>query len=99
LKELILYGGGAFAEAAFLSRLHEAFPELETFSMNGDMEHSDVGKRASDYFYFEEYQKLNSATWPRNKLIDVLKSLATIKNLELSNLNVKIEFWFTKKYF
>ena len=91
LKELILYGGGAFAEAAFLSRLHEAFPELETFSMNGDMEHSDVGKRASDYFYFEEYQKLNSATWPRNKLIDVLKSLATVKNLELSNLNVKIE--------
>ena len=35
--------------------------------------------------------RLNSATWPRNKLIDVLKSLAKVKNLELSNLNVKIE--------
>ena len=35
LKEFILDGGGAFADTTFLTRLHEAFPGLETFSMNG----------------------------------------------------------------
>ena len=93
LKEFILDGGGAFADTTFLSRLHEAFPGLETFSMNGDMKLTDLGKRSCNCDYVETYCQLYDATWPRDKFIGVLKSLATVKNLKLSNLNIKVQDW------
>ena len=76
LKEFILDGGGAFADTTFLTRLHEAFPGLETFSMNGDMKLSDLGKTSCNCDYVEDYCLLYDATWPRDKFIGVLKSLA-----------------------
>ena len=76
LKEFILDGGGAFADTTFLTRLHEAFPGLETFSMNGDMKLTDLGKRSCNCDYVETYCQLYDATWPRDKFIGVLKSLA-----------------------
>ena len=89
LKEFILHGRGAFADATFLTHLHEAFPQLETFSMNGNMKLSDLGKRMSEC-HFDHYT-FYDAIWPRDKFIDVLKSLARVKNLKLSNLNIKVE--------
>ena len=76
LKEFILDGGGAFADTTFLTRLHEAFPGLETLSINGDMKLTDLGKRSCNLDYIESYCQLYDATWPRDKFIGVLKSLA-----------------------
>ena len=89
LKEFILHGSGAFADTTFLTRLHEAFPQLETFSMNGNMKLSDLGKRKSECQ--RDYNNFYDAIWPRDKFIDVLKSLAKVKNLKLSNINIKVE--------
>ena len=89
LKEFILHGSGAFTDATFLTQLSEAFPQLETFSMNGNMKLSDFGKRLSECHF--DHDTFNDAIWPRDKFIDVLKSLAKVKNLKLSNLNIKVE--------
>ena len=94
LKEFNLYGGGAFAETPFLIRLHEAFPGLETFSMNGDLDNFPYNyqKRLRPCYYRGIYfGNFCDATWPVDKFIDVMKSLATVKNLQLSNLIIKIE--------
>ena len=89
LKEFILHGSGAFTDATFLTQLNEAFPQLETFSMNGNMKLSDLGKRKSECQ--RDYNNFYDAIWPRDKFIDVLKSLAKVKNLKLSNINIKVE--------
>ena len=95
LKEFILDGGGAFADTTFLTRLHEAFPGLETFSMNGDMKPSDLGKKSCNCDYIEDYCQLYDATWPRegfigldSPFIGVLKSLA--KGQLISKANFKV---------
>ena len=89
LKEFILHGSGAFTNATFLTQLSEAFPQLETFSMNGNMKLSDLGKRMSECHF--DHDTFYDAIWPRDKFIDVLKSLAKVKNLKLSNINIKVE--------
>ena len=88
LKEFIMHRSDAFADTSFLTRLHEAFPQLETFSMNGNMKLSDLGKRMSECHF--DYDTFYDAIWPRDKFIDVLKSLAKVKKLKLSNLNIKV---------
>ena len=88
LKEFILHGSGAFTDTTFLTQLHKAFPQLETFSMNGNMKLSDLGKRMSEGHF--DHDTFYDAIWPRDKFIDVLKSLAKVKKLKLSNVNIKV---------
>ena len=102
LKELNLYGGGAFAETPFLTRLHEAFPGLETFSMNGDLDNFPYNyQKRRTPCYYRGYYIRNSCdvTLPVDKFIDVLKSLAAVKNLQLSNLIIKVEGSRSDPYF
>ena len=94
LKEFNLCGGGAFAETPFLTRLHEAFPGLETFSMNGNLSNFPYNyqKRIRPCYYRGIYfGNFCDVTLPVDKFIDVLKSLAAVKNLQLSNLIIKVE--------
>ena len=89
LKEFNLYGGGAFAQTPFLTRLHEAFPGLETFSMNGNLDNFPYNyqKRQTPCYYRGIYfGNFCDVTLPVDKFIDVLKSLAAVRNLQLSNL-------------
>ena len=102
LKEFNLYGGGAFAQTPFLTRLHEAFPGLETFSMNGNLDNFPYNyqKRQTPCYYRGIYfGNFCDVTLPVDKFIDVLKSLAAVKNLQLSNLIIKVEGSRSDPYF
>ena len=84
LKELKLNTVNVFFHDEFLIQLRDFFPNLETFNL------VKLGYQGA--FEVEPVEKKISC-WKFIELLDVLRSLASVKNLYLPNMQIVLEPW------
>ena len=84
LKELKLNHVNVFFQDEFLIQLKDFFPNLETFNL------ANLGSNSVNSELVKNFQL---SCWKFIELLDVLKSLGSVKNLYLPSMEIVLEPW------